>query len=443
MALHLRRRFPILQNPNIIIINHFSSSSSSNTNLDEESTASPQSQPPSPMADYFSQVKASLKQPSSSPPRRQPPFLSSTDASQTASLQEIRKNLSEYRILTASPPPDSRRLSSPSPPLPQSSKPISFQELYQKRNQGDNNNNNQGGRISFEGVRESLKKLRPNQGGVSDRTTVRKDPFSLKGLQVDFATKPDVRKSSVVAQGTETVAQPNISIMEKTGSQESSGGVKNELVKIYKYEELGEKLRRLRPANAKPGQSWFSLSELNERLIKLREMEERESNKNIRGLKFGDLRESIQKLKVSDEEAEQKRKKSNIQLQNLNLLGHLGGTPSYMLSPPKEQLVEKYFHPDNMSSADKLKLELKKTRDEFKMSESDCGSSRVQVAQLTVKIKHLSSALHKKDKHSRKGLQEMVVRRKKLLKYLRRTDWDSYCFCLSKLGLRDNPDYKN
>lgn len=47
------------------------------------------------------------------------------------------------------------------------------------------------------------------------------------------------------------------------------------------------------------------------------------------------------------------------------------------------------------------------------------------------------------DKHSRKGLQDMVQRRKKLLKYLRRTDWDSYSFVLSKLGLRDNPDYKN
>lgn len=37
-----------------------------------------------------------------------------------------------------------------------------------------------------------------------------------------------------------------------------------------------------------------------------------------------------------------------------------------------------YFHPDNMSASEKLKLELKKVRDEFKMSESDCGSARVQ-----------------------------------------------------------------
>ncbi|XP_040364645.1 30S ribosomal protein S15-like [Rosa chinensis] len=95
-----------------------------------------------------------------------------------------------------------------------------------------------------------------------------------------------------------------------------------------------------------------------------------------------------------------------------------------------------------MSSPEKLKIELGKVRDEFKMSESNCGSARVQVAQLTTKIKHLSSILHKKDKHSLKGLQAMVQRRKKLLKYLRRTDWDSYCLVLSKLGLRDTPDVK-
>lgn len=37
-----------------------------------------------------------------------------------------------------------------------------------------------------------------------------------------------------------------------------------------------------------------------------------------------------------------------------------------------------YFHPDNMSSAEKMKIELAKVREEFKMSESDCGSARVQ-----------------------------------------------------------------
>ncbi|KAF9622454.1 hypothetical protein IFM89_031257 [Coptis chinensis] len=85
----------------------------------------------------------------------------------------------------------------------------------------------------------------------------------------------------------------------------------------------------------------------------------------------------------------------------------------------------------------KLKLELKKVRDEFKTKESDCGSSRVQAN--GKKVWHYMM----QDKHSLKGLHEMVQRRKKLLRYLRRTDWESYFFCLEKLGLRDNPDYKN
>ncbi|CAH8390040.1 unnamed protein product [Eruca vesicaria subsp. sativa] len=101
-----------------------------------------------------------------------------------------------------------------------------------------------------------------------------------------------------------------------------------------------------------------------------------------------------------------------------------------------------------------MQTELTKVREDFKMSESDCGSARVQVAQLTTKIKHISSALHKKDKHSQKGLFAMVQKWKKLLKYLmlytlwlynrstKQTDCDSYCLFLSKLSLRNNPDYK-
>lgn len=37
-----------------------------------------------------------------------------------------------------------------------------------------------------------------------------------------------------------------------------------------------------------------------------------------------------------------------------------------------------YFHPDHMSSAEKMKLELQRVRDESKISENDCGSARVQ-----------------------------------------------------------------
>ncbi|KAM1241362.1 hypothetical protein ACFX2J_046567 [Malus domestica] len=208
--------------------------------------------------------------------------------------------------------------------------------------------------------------------------------------------------------------------------------MKTDFVKMYSYAELGEKLRKLRPDGK--GQNWFSLRELNKRLVKLREMEEKETQAAIGNVTFQDLRESLLKLQRSDQE---KAKKSST-VQRIDILSHIGRTPNFMLQPPKENL---YFYPDNMSSAEKLKLELAKVRDEFKMSESDCVSAQVQVAQLTTKIKHLSSVLHKKDKHSLKGLQAMVQQRKRLFKYLRRTDWDSYCLVLSKLGLRDKPEF--
>jgi small subunit ribosomal protein S15 len=44
---------------------------------------------------------------------------------------------------------------------------------------------------------------------------------------------------------------------------------------------------------------------------------------------------------------------------------------------------------------------------------------------------------HKKDYHSRRGLEAMLNQRRSLLQYLRREDFDTYALVLSKLGLRD------
>lgn len=200
--------------------------------------------------------------------------------------------------------------------------------------------------------------------------------------------------------------------------------------------DLGKKLKMMRPEKRKG--KWFSLQELSDRLAKLKETGHEETAKGL-GITYQAIVGSIQKIGLDND---QNARSKSQRMMTLGVLGSAGAALAEKTGSPKNHLVEKYFHPDNMSSAEKMKLELAKVRDEFKMSESDCGSARVQVAQLTTKIKHLSTALHKKDKHSRKGLQAMVQRRKKLLKYLRRTDWDSYCLVLSKLGLRDNADIK-
>lgn len=70
--------------------------------------------------------------------------------------------------------------------------------------------------------------------------------------------------------------------------------------------------------------------------------------------------------------------------------------------------------------------------------ESDCGSSAVQVAQLTARIEQLNGhfASHAKDHHSRRGLLKMVGRRRRLLEYMRKNDLDAYRSLIKELGLR-------
>jgi len=68
----------------------------------------------------------------------------------------------------------------------------------------------------------------------------------------------------------------------------------------------------------------------------------------------------------------------------------------------------------------------------------DTGSSEVQIALLTNRISHLTEhfKLHKKDNHSRRGLLQMVSRRRRLLGYLRRVDIVRYQSVIAALGLR-------
>jgi len=75
---------------------------------------------------------------------------------------------------------------------------------------------------------------------------------------------------------------------------------------------------------------------------------------------------------------------------------------------------------------------------EFGLKEGDTGSSEVQIALLTARVKHLTEHLreNRKDYHSRRGLIAMTARRRKLLDYLKRTEFNRYTAILEKLGLR-------
>ena len=68
----------------------------------------------------------------------------------------------------------------------------------------------------------------------------------------------------------------------------------------------------------------------------------------------------------------------------------------------------------------------------------DTGSPEVQVAILTDRIKTLTEHFkgHHKDNHSRRGLLQMVNKRRSLLDYLKKKDVDRYNALIGKLGLR-------
>ena len=74
----------------------------------------------------------------------------------------------------------------------------------------------------------------------------------------------------------------------------------------------------------------------------------------------------------------------------------------------------------------------------YRSSETDTGSTRVQVALLTDRINYLTDHFraHAKDHHSRQGLLKMVGRRRRLLNYLKRTDLEGYRSLIETLGLR-------
>jgi small subunit ribosomal protein S15 len=74
----------------------------------------------------------------------------------------------------------------------------------------------------------------------------------------------------------------------------------------------------------------------------------------------------------------------------------------------------------------------------YRRSPTDTGSPEVQVALLSARIDQLSEHFsgHKKDHHSRRGLLQMVNRRRKLLDYLKQTDQARYQELIGRLGLR-------
>ncbi|MCK5153116.1 MAG: 30S ribosomal protein S15 [Spirochaetales bacterium] len=75
---------------------------------------------------------------------------------------------------------------------------------------------------------------------------------------------------------------------------------------------------------------------------------------------------------------------------------------------------------------------------EFGSSEKDTGSTEVQIALLTTRILELTEhfKIHKKDHTGRRGLLKLVGHRRRLLKYLKKTNLEGYREIIKKLNLR-------
>ncbi|MBX3318799.1 MAG: 30S ribosomal protein S15 [Nitrospira sp.] len=75
---------------------------------------------------------------------------------------------------------------------------------------------------------------------------------------------------------------------------------------------------------------------------------------------------------------------------------------------------------------------------QFQQHDKDSGSPEVQIAVLTNRITYLTEHFktHKKDHHSRRGLLQLVGRRRRLLDYLRGVDEARYRAVIDRLGIR-------
>ena len=78
------------------------------------------------------------------------------------------------------------------------------------------------------------------------------------------------------------------------------------------------------------------------------------------------------------------------------------------------------------------------TINKFELRKGDTGSTEVQVALLTERIKELTGhmAANRHDYHSQRGLLKLVGQRRRLLAYLSREDVSRYHSLIARLGLR-------
>jgi len=99
--------------------------------------------------------------------------------------------------------------------------------------------------------------------------------------------------------------------------------------------------------------------------------------------------------------------------------------------------VRRLFDLKNGSQREVVTSQKRRGMELFQLREGDTGSSAVQVVALTTRIQQLQThmAKHHKDKSTKRGLDAIYVRRRKLLDYMERKDFEMYRKVVKSLGL--------
>jgi small subunit ribosomal protein S15 len=101
-------------------------------------------------------------------------------------------------------------------------------------------------------------------------------------------------------------------------------------------------------------------------------------------------------------------------------------------------LLDYYTHQEAIMALDSAKKQEIVTK--YGRNDSDTGSSEVQIALLTTRIAELTEHLKvfKKDHASRLGLLKLVGKRRRLMKYYKKTNKEAYLNLVAALNIRDN-----
>ncbi|KAJ1429170.1 hypothetical protein SESBI_08526 [Sesbania bispinosa] len=212
-------------------------------------------------------------------------------------MEEIMKNLSEFR----------RRTSVPTPDYPSSSQQISFSGDLQAERGAETRRirrsvpGKPGQQIPFDYIRESMRQIRGQKG--ADRMSSSKFMGSLRSKPSDSEVIGGMSAFPDTVFGKEMRER-------KRGRWFLVGG-----------DEYGLSVDIWAPGIG---------------LLRLREMEEKKAMSNPTGAVTMVLRDALSQM---GENKDDKSKKTSPQ--RTDMLGLLGGTPTYLMRPPKEQLVEK------------------------------------------------------------------------------------------------------